>query len=134
MRENNKQSTNPAPRIYTTAPSAVPEPVRQYVEQELLRLPRSGERDAIYGQSRSAWNLLILPCKANGFKPPIKSISLRKPDATRGVRCIVAASAKKFFDGLIAEAAAAEVHSVGGDAQKAAPTVKPRKGRPIPRP
>jgi hypothetical protein len=88
---------------YTAAPLTVPDHLSIPGERELLRLPKSPGHDPIYDLSRSTWNLLILPCEANNFKPPIKSISLRQPGKTRGIRCIVLASAKAYFDRLIAE-------------------------------
>ena len=72
------------------------------------RLPRAGERDAIFGLSRSALNNLVLPCKANGFRPPIRSISLKQPHTVRGTRLIVVASALEYFRKLEAEQTAPE--------------------------
>lgn len=112
------------PSIYTAAPLVVPEHTTATVEQELLRLPKNGTLDLRYQLSRSSWNLLILPCEANNFKPPIKSISLRKPGTQRGVRLIVASSAKSFFDRLIAEADATEKKP-----DEDAPKVRGRKAR-----
>lgn len=71
---------------------------------EFLRLPKSGTVDPIFSLSRSTWNNLILPCEANGFKPPIKSIVLRLRGNIRGVRLIVADSAREYFSTLVAEA------------------------------
>lgn len=93
----------------------------QSVHPEFLRLPKSGTKDPIYATSRSGWNQLILPCAANNFRPPIKSISHRKVGAIRGVRLIVAASAREYFNKLIAEAEAVE-------AAKASESLQP-KGR-----
>ena len=72
---------------------------------EFLRLPsgKAGARDPIYNLSRGKWNSLILPCKANGFKPPIKSVSQRNRGALRGVRMISADSARAYFQNLLAE-------------------------------
>jgi len=53
-----------------------------------VRLPRSGTRCPITGLSRAGINQLILPCPENGGRPPVKSLSLRKKGATRGVRMI----------------------------------------------
>lgn len=94
---------------FTTAPLAAPGDLTAHNEREFERLPKSGQRDAIFSLSRSTWNLLILPCKANNFRPPIKSISLRKPGAVRGVRLISVASARAYFQGLVAQADAAEM-------------------------
>lgn len=59
---------------------------------EFLRLPRSGERCAISGLSRSALNALIL-----GAHPPVASVCLRKMGAVRGCRLIVTRSLMEFL-------------------------------------
>ena len=97
---------------------------------ELLRLPKSGTRDPIYATSRSGWNNLILPCKANNFRPPIKSISHRKVGAIRGVRLIVAASARQYFSRLIADAEAAETANA---TESSLPVRKPRRSQSQPK-
>jgi len=53
-----------------------------------IRLPRSGARCPITGLSRTGLNQLVLPCQANGLKPPVRSFVLRKPGARTGVRLI----------------------------------------------
>src|SRR5437868_5144979 len=55
---------------------------------EYLRLPRPGIRDAFTGLSRSAMAEMVVPCDANGHKPPVKSLVLKKRGATRGIRLI----------------------------------------------
>ena len=70
---------------------------------EFLRLPRAGSRDPHFGLSRSMWNQLILKCEANGFRPPIKSFSLRRKGTLKGVRIISAHSALDYFRKLEAE-------------------------------
>ncbi len=94
----------PAPPTYTTVPVAVL--AATAAEKEFERLPKNGQRDGTFSLSRSTWNNLILPCKANNFRPPIKSISLRKPGAVRGCRLIVVSSAKAYFQRLLDEAEA----------------------------
>jgi len=69
------------------------------VQPEFIRLPRSGTRDAITGLSRSTLNGLILPSDGNGFKPPVKSVCLRKRGAARGTRLIVLESLLAFLHG-----------------------------------
>ena len=64
---------------------------------EFLRLPRNGQRDAVASLSRSGLNGLVLPTKANNFKPPVKSVVLRKPGAVRGTRLIVAQSLRDYL-------------------------------------
>jgi hypothetical protein len=67
---------------------------------EWLRLPKSGERCALTGLSRSALNELILPNYVNNFDPPVKSVSLRKPGQVRGVRLIHTASLLLYLESL----------------------------------
>jgi len=55
---------------------------------EFIRLPKSGLCPWT-GLSRSKLNELILPSEANGFKPPVASVCLRKRGAMRGTRLIV---------------------------------------------
>ena len=61
---------------------------------EFIRLPKGGTRCPFTGLSRSKLNQLVLPCKENGFKPPVESKVLRNRGAIRGTRLIV-------FDSLI---------------------------------
>lgn len=70
---------------------------------EFLRLPRAPGRDPHFGLSRSMWNQLILPCEANGYRPPIKSFSLRRKGTLKGVRIISAKSALDYFRKLESE-------------------------------
>jgi hypothetical protein len=98
-----KQKSKPRSSGFTTAPiQSSASGSTEHVE--FLRLPKPGTLDPIYAHSRSSWNALILPCPANDFKPAILSISHRKRGAIRGIRLIVADSAKAYFDALIAEA------------------------------
>ncbi len=68
-----------------------------------FRLPPDGERDAYFGCARTFWNQRVLPSAANNFKPPIKSVVVKTTGVKRGIRLIVYASAKAYFDALIAE-------------------------------
>lgn len=55
-----------------------------------LRLPGNGRRCAITGLSRTVMHNLTVPCAANNFAPPVKSVVLRKHKyATRGVRLVL---------------------------------------------
>lgn len=55
-----------------------------------LRLPRNRERCSLTGLPRTALHKLTVPCSANGFQPPVKSIVVRQNRyVTRGVRLIV---------------------------------------------
>jgi len=70
-------------------PGAVEIPPRETnVNREFLRLPPVGERCPVTGLSRAALNAWILPTKANGRKPPVKSFVIRQPGAKRGIRLI----------------------------------------------
>lgn len=57
-------------------------------QPEFIRLPHPGSRCPHTGLSRSSLNDLILPCKANGFKPPVRSVVQKKKYAVRGIRLI----------------------------------------------
>ena len=68
-----------------------------YLQPEFLRLPRNGQRDVVSGLSRSGLNALILPNEQNGFKPPVKSVVLRKKGSGRGTRLIVMDSLREYL-------------------------------------
>ena len=73
----------------TTAPVAAPASATSTTsEREFLRLPKSGQCP-ITGLTRSKLYDLISPSEDNGFKPPVKSVSLRKPGQIKGTRLIV---------------------------------------------
>ena len=73
----------------TTAPVAAPASAASTTsEREFLRLPKSGPCP-ITGLTRSKLYDLISPNEDNGFKPPVKSVSLRKPGQIKGTRLIV---------------------------------------------
>jgi hypothetical protein len=55
---------------------------------EFIRLPIKG-LCPITGLSRSKIYELILPSESNNYKPPVKSVSLRKPGQIKGTRLIV---------------------------------------------
>ena len=88
---------------FTSAPIGAPQVSSSDPRPEFIRLPKPGQRDPYFSLSRSYWNLLVLSCAANGFKPPVKSISLRRPGTKFGVRLISYASAVAYFQ-KIAEA------------------------------
>ena len=56
---------------------------------EFIRLPKSPALCPHSGLSRSKLNELVLPCIANDFRPPVRSISLRKRGQTKAVRLVV---------------------------------------------
>ena len=64
------------------------------VKPEFVRLPKGGTKCPYTGLSRSKLNQLVLPCKENGFKPPVESKVLRNKGSILGTRLIV-------FDSLI---------------------------------
>ena len=55
---------------------------------EYLRPPTRG-LCPFTGLSRSKLYELILPSESNNYKPPVKSVSLRKPGQIKGTRLIV---------------------------------------------
>jgi predicted DNA-binding transcriptional regulator AlpA len=57
-------------------------------QPEFIRLPKLG-LCPITGLSRSKLYDLISPNEGNGFKPPVKSVSLRKRGQTKGTRLTV---------------------------------------------
>jgi hypothetical protein len=65
---------------------------------EFVRLPKLG-LCPITGLSRSKIYDLISPNEGNGFKPPVKSVSLRKPGQTKGTRLIVLQSLLAYLRG-----------------------------------
>jgi len=76
----------------TVAPVAVPGQAALHpVHPEFIRLPKSGNCPWS-GLTRSKINELVLPCKANGHRPPVKSVSLRQRGAKKGVRLVCLAS------------------------------------------
>lgn len=72
-----------------TAPIAAPPvPAVAAPTPITIRLPRSGTLDPWSGLSRGKLCQLVLPNKANGFRPPVKSFSLVPRGASRGTRLI----------------------------------------------
>jgi hypothetical protein len=55
---------------------------------EFIRLPKPGDRCRLTGLSRSTLAELTVPCPANGHRPPVKSLVVKKRGATRGIRLI----------------------------------------------
>ena len=85
----------------TTAPVAAPASVTTFQSQpEFVRLPKRGQC-AITGLTRSKLYDLISPNEGNGFKPPVKSLSLRKPGQTKGTRLIVLQSLLDYLRGEV---------------------------------
>jgi len=55
---------------------------------EYIRLPRPGDRCRLSSLSRSTLAELSVPCPANDYRPPVKSLVIKKRGATRGIRLI----------------------------------------------
>jgi hypothetical protein len=64
---------------------------------EFIRLPKIKERDPLFGLSRSFLNELILPCPANGYKPPVQSHVLRRRGYRNGIRLISVDSLRHYI-------------------------------------
>jgi hypothetical protein len=65
-------------------------------EPEFIRLPKARERDPYFGLSRSYLNELVLACKANNFRPLVRSAVLRRRGAKSGVRLVHLQSLRDF--------------------------------------
>ena len=81
---------------YTTDPMSVAAPTP--AKPEFMRLPKAGERDPVFGLSRTVLNELILPCPRNGGRPPVRSVVLRKRRAKTGIRLIDLESLRAHLD------------------------------------
>jgi len=68
------------------------------------RLPKPGAR--LHGLSRSTLNELTIPCAANGFNPPVRSVLIRKRNARRGIRLVDETALLKHLSDLANEQAA----------------------------
>jgi hypothetical protein len=85
----------------TTAPVAAPASAAlTHSQPEYIRLPKSGPCP-ITGLTRSKLYDLISPNEDNGFKPPVTSVSLRKPGQTKGTRLIVLQSLLDYLRGEV---------------------------------
>lgn len=76
---------------------SVSQPAGAAIQPEFLRLPKPGRLCPLTGLARSAINELILPTSRNGFKPPVRSFSLRKPGARFGIRLVDYASLRAYI-------------------------------------
>jgi hypothetical protein len=79
-------------QLYTIAPVKATEPIT--IKPEFIRLPKPGARCPYTGLSRGKMNQLVLPCRENGYKPPVRSVSIRQRGQKFAVRLV-------FFDSLI---------------------------------
>jgi hypothetical protein len=71
------------------------------VKPEFIRLPRPGTLCPRTGLSRSKLNELVLPSAANGFKPPVRSISLRNRGQIKAVRLVVYDSLLEYLHSFL---------------------------------
>lgn len=83
----------------TTFPNAADEADKN--APEFIRLPAVGTRCRYTGLSRSGLNNLILPTAANGYKPPVRSVCVRRRGAVRGTRLVVYASLLEYLNSCL---------------------------------
>lgn len=81
---------------YTTNPLSVA--TAASTPPEFMRLPKTRERDPIFGMARSTLNELIIPCPENDYRPPVRSVVLRKRGARTGVRLIDIESLRSYLN------------------------------------
>jgi hypothetical protein len=83
----------------TTAPVSVPEITTMPKSQpEFIRYPKPRTRCEKTNLSRTKMCELVLPCAANDFKPPVRSVVLRKKGKARGIRLIDYASLMAYIN------------------------------------
>jgi hypothetical protein len=85
----NKEQFTVGPLSIATGPQFLP---------EFIRLPKPRERDPLFGLSRSYLNVLILPSAENDYRPPVRSVVLRRKGARTGVRLINVQSLREFIE------------------------------------
>lgn len=88
-------------------------PTASPARPEFVRLPKPGTLCPWTGLSRSKLNELILPSPLNGYRPPVRSLSLRNRGQIRAVRLIC-------FDSLMAYLRSLEVAGDNGGTPEAA--------------
>jgi hypothetical protein len=95
-KQRSKTNSTRKSRYRLSSPSSVRE-VERAVKQHLARqpewpewgrLPQPGTACRYSGLRRTQLNELILLSQVNGFKPPVRSVSLRKPGAVKGTRLV----------------------------------------------
>ena len=79
-------------QFYTIAPVKAADPY--HIKPEFIRLPKPGTQCPWTGLSRGKMNQIVLPCKENGCRPPVRSVSVRQRGQKFAVRLV-------FFDSLI---------------------------------
>lgn len=100
---NIKDNVHGSPAFTTATPPLPAANGRTFQPPVFFRLPKPGTHDPYWSATRSWWNAKILPCEANDFRPPIKSVVDRKKGALRGTRFILWESAALYFSKLAAE-------------------------------
>jgi hypothetical protein len=88
-----------------TDPSPNDDPLRFAInvktDAEYMRLPPAGHTDPIFALKRAFLNSLILPCHENAWRPPVKSIVLKRKGTRKGVRLIEIASLRAFIQAQV---------------------------------
>jgi len=90
----NKSSAALAGQLTREPVVAPPATVAVQRDPEWIRLPKPSTLCPYTGLTRSKMNELILPCRANDFRPPVRSVVLRQRGKVKGVRLV-------NFDSLI---------------------------------
>jgi hypothetical protein len=103
MKKLSARSADTAQFTSVPASETIAVPVAQPIVPEFIRLPKPGQLCPWTGLSRSKMNELILPCAANDWKPPVKSVSLRKKGSLRGTRLIVYESLVSYLKNKLNE-------------------------------
>ena len=75
------------------------------ITPEFIRLPKPGTLCCWTGLSRSKLNELVLPSHLNGFKPPVRSVSLRNRGQIKAVRLILLDSLLGYLRSFFVEQA-----------------------------
>jgi len=99
-----ERSSRRRPDSKTTPESPSPESEGQYDLTEWIRLPAPGERCPRTGLTRGSYNDLVF-----ADPPKIKSVVLKKPGATRGVRLLHWPSVRTYLLRLMDEQIGKEV-------------------------
>lgn len=65
---------------------------------EYIRMPRTKERDPLFGLTRTQLYELVLPSVANDWSPPVRSAVIRRPGAKNGVRLVHVGSLRAYVE------------------------------------
>ena len=80
---------------------------------EFIRIPKSGPCPHT-GLCRSTMYGLLIPTKENDYRPPVKSVSLRKRGQVKGTRLVVYRSLIDYLHGQVEQFQ----QSIGKEVQK----------------